>query len=222
VNLSERDRRDLEELAGLFLSPVPASAPREGPPAPVPATPPALCLLASLDETGSPRPALVHAAESVARAVPLPADEPGMVHPLLRVPSHHREAPSDGPGVLPVPSTDGPVLRWGLAATSRVLAWFPVRPGLLHRTEDFLLVLREACPGPELGWLRAPDLPFAPIEAVLASWQVRVPGARVLSLGTWQPGEELPAAARDFLLTAPPARLLPPAGATLQTPRQIT
>ncbi len=217
MNLSERDRQDLEELAGIFLSPAPAPGPREA----VPEARPALCLVASLEDGGGPAAALVRAAEKVARAVPLPAGEPGTVHPLLRPGPGPRGWPADGPGFLPVPSRDGPELRWGLAATSRVLAWLPVRPGLLHRAEDFLLVLREACPVPELGWLRAPDLPFAPIEAVLASWRIRIPGARSVALGTWQPGEDLPAAARDFLLTAPASRLAPPAAAA-QVPRQVT
>jgi len=216
VNLSERDRRDLEELAGIFLSPAPTSPGAATTPAPAPAA--GLCLLTSLDGGDEPRPALLRAARDVARPLPLPSGKPGAVHPLLRARTGPRRVLIDGPGVMPVPSTDGPVLRWGLAATSRILAWFPARTGLLRGVEDFLLVLHEACPGPELGWLRAPDLPPAPIEAVLASWRPGVPGARAVALGTWQPGEEFPPAAREFLVTAPPARLAPP----VHTPRQAT
>jgi len=218
VNLSERDRRDLEELAGIFLSP---SGGAPSPPAPAASTgeasPPrpagSLVLLVSLTApvprgAGSP---LLRAALATARPVSLPAGRPGEIHPLLRAEPATAPAPGHGPRVLPVSPRDGPVLRWGLVATSRVLAWLPPRPGLLRDLEALLLALREACPDPDLGWLREPSVPFAPAEAILADWRRRVPAARVTFLGTWSPGEPLPAAAHDFLAEAPAARLAPPA-----------
>ena len=220
MKLSARDRRDLEELAGIFLSPRDGALPARGEPPPETRPSLPLSLLVSLDDAGMPPPPLVRAAERAARVLSLPRPRPGAVHPLLRGGPAGRKEILPGPGVVPVPSRDGPALRWGLAATSRVLAWVPACPGLLGRLGDLLLVLREGCPAPEIGWIGAPDVPPAPVEAALAAWRARVPGARTPSLGTWRPGDDLPPAAREFLGTAPPARLFPPPGPSPHTPRQ--
>lgn len=222
---SDRDRRDLEDLAGALFSShhgehVPArvvevvAAFDSGFDEPPRTDEPERPVVAAVDVTlavgcGEPAGSFALALASLPTAHPrtLLLDPAAIAQGAAGVDAIEREG---GRVIVHARPEDGPLLRaFALAATRHIVF---VAAGRAGRAEAgrYFEALDYACDGAEVGFVCAGDLgeDGHAVHALAARFVTARPSRVVTALGTWGPGRALPAAVAGFL--ARPGRTTAP------------